>query len=124
MTDQTLLLRQVNPSWIQAGRVTSQAFMPTPKDEGFLSTYNGSLIKAEAAWNHYTETLRLPSTGVLGVSVEECTSLELPTREDPDLFPEHAVIDFTGCEGRKSRERKAKFLRSHADARSWQYQSQ
>ena len=33
MTDDTLLLRQVNPAWIQAGRITSQVFRPTPTDQ-------------------------------------------------------------------------------------------
>ena len=33
MTDDTLLLRQVNPVWIQAGRITSQVFRPTPTDQ-------------------------------------------------------------------------------------------
>ena len=33
MTDDTLLLRQVNPAWIQAGRITSQIFRPTPTDQ-------------------------------------------------------------------------------------------
>jgi hypothetical protein len=37
MTPETLLLRQIHPSFVQAGRVTSQAFRPTPKDGSLLS---------------------------------------------------------------------------------------
>jgi hypothetical protein len=37
LNDTTLLHRQINPSWVQQGRVTSQAFRPTPKDESKLS---------------------------------------------------------------------------------------
>ena len=41
MTPDTLLFRQVNPGWIREGRVTSQAFKPTAKDEKKLSVYDG-----------------------------------------------------------------------------------
>jgi hypothetical protein len=53
----TPLLRQINPSFMVAGRVTTQAFHPTPKDKDLLSAYDGDLIGAEAAWNHYTQQL-------------------------------------------------------------------
>ena len=43
-----LLHRQVHPSWIQEGRITSQAFSPTPKDLGLLSVYLGSPGKIKA----------------------------------------------------------------------------
>lgn len=43
MTPDTLLLHQIHPSFIQYGRVTSQAFRPTPKDEGFLSVDDGDI---------------------------------------------------------------------------------
>ena len=41
MTDETLLLRQVHPSFLQDGVVSSQVFRPTPKDECKLSAYDG-----------------------------------------------------------------------------------
>jgi len=34
MTPETMLLRQIHPSWIQLDRVTSQAFMPTARVSG------------------------------------------------------------------------------------------
>lgn len=49
MTPQTQLLRQIHPNFVQAGRVTSQAFRPTPKDENHLSVYDGDQIQPEAA---------------------------------------------------------------------------
>ena len=70
-------MRQIHPSFIQEGRVTSQAFRPTPKDEDKLSTYDGDQIDARSAWKHYTETLGHDSDGALGVSVSECEELEL-----------------------------------------------
>lgn len=53
MTHETLLHRQVHPSWIQEGRVTSQAFKPTPKDEGMLSVYDGDVSGPEESWRHH-----------------------------------------------------------------------
>jgi len=50
MKETTLLLRQINPAFVQLGRVTSQAFRPTPKDHDLLSAYNGDLIEPEPAW--------------------------------------------------------------------------
>jgi len=46
MTDETLVHRQIHPSFVQAGFPTSQAFRPTPKDESKLSVYDGDMITA------------------------------------------------------------------------------
>lgn len=120
MTNDTLLLRQVHPTFVQHGRVTSQAFRPTPKDENRLSTYDGDQIAPESAWQHYTTVMKFSSTGVLAVSVAECTSLELPVEPDPEPFPEHVVIDFTAVEKREI-EKLAKKLRAKAEVRGWLY---
>lgn len=122
MTSATLLFRQVNPSWVQQGRVTSQVFRPTNKDAGLLSVHDGDLVSAEQAWGHFTGQLGCLSAGVLAVSVEECTVQQLPTRADPSQFREHALIDFTAY-GSRDIERKAKCLRYHAEQRGWQYQA-
>lgn len=122
MTDGTMLHRQINPSWTQNGRVTSQAFKPTPKDEGLLSVYDGDQINAEKAWVHFTTHLRFESVGSLAVTVSECGDNELPVRSEPQPFPEHVVIDFTAF-GANQVEKKAKKLRSVAEARGWQYQA-
>ncbi len=55
MTEKTLLLRQIHPLFIQEGRVTSQAFRPTPKDQKKLSVYDGDLITAERSWVHFRD---------------------------------------------------------------------
>lgn len=120
MTNDTLLLRQVHPTFVQHGRVTSQAFRPTPKDESRLSTYDGDRIAADAAWQHYTSVLGLSSAGVLAVSVAECTSLDLPVEPDPEPFPEHVIIDFTAVE-KRTIEKLAKKLKAYAEARDWLY---
>jgi hypothetical protein len=47
---ETVLLRQVNPRFIQNGRFSSQVFRPTPKDHELLSVDNGDLITPEASF--------------------------------------------------------------------------
>jgi hypothetical protein len=121
MTSATLLLRQINPTFIQNGRVTSQAFRPTPKDKDLLSVYDGDLIAADLAWEHFTQNPKCHSVGVLAVSVDECKSLQLPTRPDPTPFPEHAVIDFSDLAKREI-EKKAKVLKGNAESLGWLYQ--
>lgn len=120
VTDETMLHRQVNPSWIQNNRVTSQVFKPTPKDKGLLSVYDGDQINAESAWRHFTTVLGFASIGSLALTVKECNENELPVQPKPEEFPEHVVINFTALNGNQV-EKKAKRLRSIADARGWQY---
>lgn len=121
MNTDTLLLRQIHPAFVQHGRVTSQAFRPTPKDQSRLSVYDGDMIEPPAAHIHYTGTLGHVSIGVMAVSVAECTALDLPAIADPEPFPEHAVIDFTSF-GKKQVEKKAKQLRAKAEERAWLYE--
>ena len=120
MNDETLLLRQIHPAFVQGNRVSSQAFRPTPKDEQRLSVYDGDQIEPQDAYEHYTISLGLRSVGVMGVSVAECGKLELPAHPDPEPFPEHAVIDFSAF-NKNATEKKAKLLRAKAVARGWLY---
>jgi hypothetical protein len=117
-----MLHRQVNPSWIQNNRVTSQAFKPTPKDNGRLSVYDGDKITAEKAWEHFTTTLKFQSVGSLALIVKECRDNDLPVESNPEEFPEHVLINFTAFNGNQI-EKKAKKLRSIADARGWVYRA-
>lgn len=121
MTETTLLLRQIHPSFIKLGRPTSAAFRPTPKDQHKLSVYDGDKISAVASYLHYRGR-NLASVGVLAVTVEECTAQELPVRSSPEEFPEHAEIDFTGLSGNQC-ERKGKKLRDAAENRGWLHQA-
>jgi hypothetical protein len=122
MTGTTLLLRQVHPSFVQAGRVTSQAFRPTPKDNSLLSVYDGDQITPEKSRAHFTSQDNCKSCGVMAVTVDECSAEDLPTRADPAPFPEHAVVDFNGIADGQI-ERKGKKLKAKAEIRSWLYQA-
>ena len=118
MNTETLLLRQVPPGFIQEGRITSQVFRPTPKDENMLSTYNGDLISPADAWQHYTQSQLNKSVGVMAVSKGECDRNELNVIEDREPFPEHVSIDYSGKD-RKCVERIAKILKTFAQERGW-----
>ncbi len=122
MTDATLLLRQIHPTFVQGGFATSQAFRPTPKDEGKLSVYDGEQIAAEASWVHYTTQLQHASIGTMAVSVAECATESLPVQPDPAPFPEHAIIDFTELSDKECRV-KSKKLQAKAQTRGWLYQA-
>lgn len=122
MNEITMLLRQINPSWIQEGRVTSQTFRPTSTDEKLLSVYDGDKIAAEDSWRHFTIELGLVSIGVMAATVAECQSHALTVTPDPEPYPEHVVIDYSGF-SEKQIKSKAKFLTAAAVSRGWQYRT-
>ncbi len=118
MTPETLLLRQIHPSFIQDGRVTSQAFRPTPKDEFLLSVDDGDRVTPEASWQRFTVNPACKSVGVQAVSQAECTAQGLNVIEDGNPHPEHCSVDFTAFD-KKSIEKKSKLLRAQAEMRGW-----
>ena len=120
MQAETLLLRQVHPSFVQEGRFSSQAFVPTKKDNGKLSVYHGGKIQPEASWKHYTTELGMSSAGVIAVTVAECDAEQLPSEHDATPYPEHCFIDFRSAILSKSAiKKKADNLATHARGRGW-----
>lgn len=120
MKPETLLLRQVHPSFVQNGRVTSQVFRPTPKDEHMLSVDNGSQVSAEDSFARFIATPNCTSIGVQAVTKQDCDEHELPVEQDGQPYPEHCFIDYRAF-SKKQIERKAKQLRVKAKARGWLY---
>lgn len=118
MRPETLLLRQIHPSFIQDGRITSQAFRPTPKDEFLLSVDDGDRVTAEASWHRFITNPARQSLGVQAVSLAECAAQELPVIEDGHPHPEHCSVDFKAFE-KKAIEKKSKLLRAQAETRGW-----
>ena len=116
----TPLLRQVHPTWVREGHVTSHVFCPTPKDKGCISVYDGDLISPSKAWNHYTTGQRLQSVGVVAVTVGECNAQSLAVyAATQGHFPEHVLVDFNQLPPTKSIPRVAKALRECANVRDW-----
>ena len=121
MTDDTLLLRQIHPSFLHNGVASSQAFRPTPKDESKLSAYDGDQITAQMSWEHYTSQLTLESAGVMAITVGECKQLALNAIADPAPFKEHCLIDFSE-HSESEIKKKSKSLKASAGKRNWLYQ--
>lgn len=114
MNQTTLLLRQAHPRFMTGLEVTSQAFMPFPKDDGKLSVYDGDQISPEAAHAHYTQVLGNQSHSVWAVSKAEADSEGVPGEPDPlPDFPAHASIDFSSKSAKDCRK-IAKILKTKA----------
>jgi hypothetical protein len=122
MTGETLLLRQIHPSFVQHGRVTSQAFRPTPKDENQLSVDNGDLVSPEGSWKRFSAQPNCTSAGVMAVSSGECAKCSVQIVEDGDPYPEHCHLDFAPFT-RKEAEKIGKKLSNHAHQRGWLYEA-
>lgn len=121
MNDNTMLLRQIHPNFVQNDKVSSQAFRPTTKDNERLSVYDGDRFTAISSYQHYTANHK--SVGVMGVTIEECSVLGLIIQDDPSEFPGHAVIDFSGLT-KTAIEKKSKQLKVVASQRNWLYRGQ
>ena len=101
-----ILFRQIHPSFVRDGRVSGQAFRPTPKDKRMLSVARSSMTDAQAAFKRHTECLKLSSLGTWGVTVGECAALGLsvrpnPITEPPCPDPAHALVDFSALSNSK-----------------------
>ncbi len=95
MTSETVLYRQAYPKFMDGDDITSQVFIPFPKDNGNLSVYDGDKIDAAGAYRHYTEQLGLESDSVWAVMKIEAD--EVGTTAEPDPLPDfesHAKLNF------------------------------
>lgn len=107
-------LRQCNPSWMQEGRPTSQAFAYFKKDEGRLSgSRTGGGVTPSQAFRFYTQTLKLESAATFAVTVAEVEAkssrvvddTNAPTVRPPDPVPPgHAYIDLRHLSGGQRRK--------------------
>lgn len=97
MHSNTMLLRQVYPSWVdQSGNVTWQIFHPRPIDNKLLSVDNGDMVSAEESFLSFIER-GMQSVGVFGVTVQECGAQDLSCIEaQSSQNLAHSVIDFSG----------------------------
>jgi hypothetical protein len=122
MSPHTLLHRQAHPNFMDGTLITSQVFMPFPKDDGKLSVDDGGLASAEASYRHYTNVLKFESTGVWSVTKQEANDCGVAAGPDPlPGNPAHAMIDFASATEKACRK-IAKRLKAFAVARGCQYQ--
>lgn len=120
MADEVLNFRQIHPSHLQSGVVSSEAFRPTAEHKGLLSLYDGRLINPEASWKHYTDVLKKQSSAVYAVASSECAEVSLAVIASPEIFPEHCHLDFNTLDPKKHKN-TARKLRDRATARGSLY---
>lgn len=111
--DNRKLYRQVHPQWFIDNRLWSVALKPTPKDNGFLSVYNGEIFTPKESYEHYTKS-GLKSACVVSVTVKNCTDLGLNVIDDNIPFHGHSSIDFNSVQSDNKRKKKAESLREKA----------
>jgi hypothetical protein len=125
-----LVYRQVHPSHAPDGTPSSQAFNPTPKDEGQLSVDDAGFVTAEGSWNHFTNGLGFKSIGTWALSVEEIETAEglklikspVVDADNPEKNnPAHCLLDFNDLESKGERKRRAQKLAIKASARGCQF---
>ena len=127
MDKDTLLLRQVHPSWMVGDTISqqvfsSQTFRPTPKDNGLLSVYNGEVFDAYAAFDHFTSQGH-PSVGVVAVTPAECESIPVPVLDDNNPFHGHCSLDYRKLSG-TGIKKAASTLKANAQERGWLYKQE
>jgi hypothetical protein len=121
VAEETLYFRQIHPSHVQTGVVSSEAFRPTEEHKWLLSLYDGSLIKADASWRHYTEALGKESIAVMALDSAQCAEVSLAVIPSPEIFPEHCHLDFTTL-GSNTHKKTARKLRDRAVLRGFVFQ--
>ncbi|MFB7619822.1 hypothetical protein [Kitasatospora sp. NPDC056181] len=122
-----LLWRQIHPAFLDGGKMSSQAFTPSDKDDGELSVNRQSIVGANDAFRYFTEVQCFQSTAVYAVSAEEVAAKGLRTVDDSTSDPEnapspgHAYVDFKAVAAGKRRKRIGGLLRDQAVARGQQH---
>lgn len=124
--DNELLLRQVHPNFFKEARITSQAFLPTEKDERKLSVNRNCMISARESFDLHTKEKKLQSAGVWGVSVGEVLMLDpLSIESDPIETPiqdkSHSLINFSKLSSESRIKAVAKQLTAKARDRDCIY---
>jgi hypothetical protein len=123
-----VFLRQVHPSWLPDGVLTSAAFKPSSKDNKLLSTLHGS-VGAEEAHRRWVDQPDRVSAGTWGVTVGEVDNTSFTRTLDQQTVslaalddaeqrsePDHVSIDFRNL-SKEQRGQAARKLKDHAAAR-------
>lgn len=98
-TPELLMYRQIHPNWEVDSRITSQAFVPTTKDNNHLSVSRSDHASAQDSFDYHTKLLQLKSIGTWAVNVSEVNQLGLKCFDSPKTTPppdpSHSHIDFS-----------------------------
>ncbi len=113
-----ILLRQIDPHWLDGEDPSSQNFRPFRDiDEGMLSVDQRAKTSYEASFKLYTDPkptgFERPSHGIWGLSIAEVEAEKLSACDDPvaedkqnrtPANPAHAVIQFGDAEEKSWRK--------------------
>jgi hypothetical protein len=122
-----LLWRQIHPTQVDDGKLSSSAFVPNQNDEGQLSTCRGSKVSAEGAFENYTQVRKRLSAGVFALSVGEVVAVDLRAIDDSEapseeeLPPGHTYVDFRQVPSTNKCKKIGARLRDKAESRGWQF---
>lgn len=118
---QSRLWRNIPQGFIDDGRITSQAFRPTRKDDRRLSVAQESVVSAADHYRQMTADFGIQSVGVWAVMVEEAIATGARVVDDrsgedpPDPCPiGHAYVDFRDCTTNSRVAKRAGQLRDRA----------
>lgn len=87
-----------------------------------ISVYDGTNLSAQQAYQHWTQVLQLPATGVVTVTTKDCQALSIAIRPDPKPnFPQHTLL--IPPEAESHSQRNSLLRRLHRKAKkTWSYQ--
>lgn len=110
-----LLLRQVHPKQTApSGGPSSEAFVPSPRDNDLLSTLRGRVGPAEAH-RRWVQDRGYASIGTYAVSIGEVAACELEAVDDEATTePDHASVDFSSLESKGKKKQTGRKLRDAA----------
>ena len=130
MINETILYRQVHPTCFINGHINRTTFLPNLRnfskddpDPVSISAYNGDMIDAKSAYEHYVYEIKNKSIGVVGIKCKECKERGLYVNHDRLNYQEHVSIVYKEATKGKIRA-KAKMLTVIAEKRGWQFFSQ
>jgi hypothetical protein len=114
------LFRQIHPKHLSAGVISSEAFVPSPRDKDMLSTLR-ERIGPEAAYGRWVDA-GYESIGTYAVTVGEAIGAGLQIVDDEaDTEPDHASIDFSALASKGQKKQTGRRLRDAAVERGCQY---
>ena len=91
--DATPLHRQLVHNWIRNGRITSQGFRPTRKDDNILSLAHGEIVSPEESQQRH-RARGYQSDAVATITGADCRQVNLRPIHDGDPAPEHVSMPF------------------------------
>jgi ribosomal protein S18 acetylase RimI-like enzyme len=117
------LLRQVHPTQYPNGCPSKEAFVPSERDKGLLSTLRET-VGPEEAYRRWTEDQGRISVGTFGITVAEIQNESLTAIDDAEATsqPDHASVDFTSVSSKGQRRQIGRRLRDAAVARGCLFQ--